>query len=268
MALGRAVLILAAAYLLTAAGLKAHALFYKPFAPGSPYLSRTGEVALVYGEVLLALGLFSGWQRERAWLAALATFLTFTVASLTLAVQGYSSCGCFGELHVNPWLTFVADGLLTGALLVLRPAEGLVGALRRTVPVGLAVAIVAGVVAAGLWALDVSAADLLARLRGDRLTVEPAMIHVGQAPPGGARDVTVRVRNWTDRAVGLQGGRTDAACVTTGELPVTIPARGEISLRVRFQFHGSPGRFRHSFWLFTNDPEQPQVVAWFVGRVG
>jgi hypothetical protein len=55
--------------------------------------------------VLLAVWLLSGWQRERAWLAAVATFLVFTGASLTLAVQGYSSCGCFGAISVNPYVS-------------------------------------------------------------------------------------------------------------------------------------------------------------------
>jgi hypothetical protein len=94
---------LVAGFLLTAAGLKLYSLLYRPFSPGSPFLSRTAEFALLEMETVLALWLLSGWRRSWAWLATSVVFILFTLASLYMAWHGRSSCGCFGEVPVSPW---------------------------------------------------------------------------------------------------------------------------------------------------------------------
>ncbi len=53
----------------------------------------------------------------------------------------------------------------------------------------------------------------------------------------------------------------------TNDLPIIAPPRDSRSITVRIAFRGSPGRFRHSFVLFTDDEKQPTITAWFAGRL-
>jgi len=46
------------------------------------------------------------------------TFAIFCVAALILGLMGETSCGCFGNIKISPWYTFVFDsGILTAILL-------------------------------------------------------------------------------------------------------------------------------------------------------
>ncbi len=67
-------------------------------------------------EVVLALWLATGLYPQRATQIAIVAFALFAGVSLGKAVAGETSCGCFGNLEVNPWVTFVAD---CGAILLL-----------------------------------------------------------------------------------------------------------------------------------------------------
>jgi thiol-disulfide isomerase/thioredoxin len=73
---------------------------------------------------LLALGiwLLSGLFKRAAWLAAVACFSLFCCVTLYKGLTGAASCGCFGNVHVNPWVTlFAIDLPAVLALLLFRP---------------------------------------------------------------------------------------------------------------------------------------------------
>ena len=53
-------------------------------------------------------GLFSRWNRY----ATLALFSFFALVAFAKGVSGASSCGCFGAIQVNPWLTFALDAAI------------------------------------------------------------------------------------------------------------------------------------------------------------
>ncbi len=72
----------------------------------------------------------------------LSLFVPVLIGDLAL---GASSCGCFGAVQVNPWVTFVMDVTFLIGLLVLGRREPKL-ALTPVLPS-------AGVVAAGLWSL-------------------------------------------------------------------------------------------------------------------
>jgi hypothetical protein len=59
---------------------------------------------------------------------ALVFFTALAAASLKLALLGESSCGCFGRLKVNPWLTFALDAAAVVGLAFVRPAAAPEGA--------------------------------------------------------------------------------------------------------------------------------------------
>jgi hypothetical protein len=119
-----------AGILLLAAGLKAYQLATAPLPPVvqssvfTPLLEllndRYFQMMVVVGEILFALVLIAGLWRSWTWLLSLLGFSVFTLVSLMKGLSGESSCGCFGTVTVNPWITATFDALMVGLLLVFR----------------------------------------------------------------------------------------------------------------------------------------------------
>ena len=250
--------------LLVAGGLKAHALIFHPLAPGSPLLTRPMEQLLCVFEVLLAVWLISGWQRPLAWITAVVTFAVFAAGSGWLAWQGHSSCGCFGKLSMSPTYTLAIDVAILALLLLAWPSRS---EWRRILVVagGAGVAVVVSWL--GLLVLGQSPEQLLAAWRGETVTVQPVQTDVGEGPTGPAETFVITVLNRGRQPVRIAGGTTDCGCLATSDLPVTIPSGGSQPIRVQFKRAGLPGVFRRGFWLYTDAPGQPFVVAWFAGRI-
>jgi hypothetical protein len=47
----------------------------------------------------------SGLFRKAAWIAGTLAYLGFIFVTLFKVIIGAESCGCFGQVHVNPWIT-------------------------------------------------------------------------------------------------------------------------------------------------------------------
>ena len=90
--------------LLTAAGLKVHWLATERFW-GTGFLeSRPFPAVVVVFEWLLGVWLLADLYPRAAWAAAAGAFSCFAVASAWMGVRGESSCGCFGQVNISPWL--------------------------------------------------------------------------------------------------------------------------------------------------------------------
>jgi len=119
-----------AAILLLAAGLKAYQLATAPLPPvvqGSVFTpmlellnDRYFQMAVVVGEILFALILIAGLWLQYTWLLSLLGFSVFTLVSLMKGLSGETSCGCFGTVTVNPWITMVFDMVIVACLVVFR----------------------------------------------------------------------------------------------------------------------------------------------------
>jgi len=73
-------------------------------------------------ELGLGIWLLCGLFKKAAWLAAVISFALFIAVTLQKALAGYESCGCFGRVDVNPWITLTAvDVSLFLGLLIFRP---------------------------------------------------------------------------------------------------------------------------------------------------
>lgn len=110
-----------AAILLAAAFMKAHQLATRPLPDGNFLDNRWFLLVGVLWEFFLAAVLLTGLARRLAWVAATVTFFIFTAVTLYRAIIGDSSCGCFGTVEINPWITLMLDILLLVLLLAFHP---------------------------------------------------------------------------------------------------------------------------------------------------
>jgi thiol-disulfide isomerase/thioredoxin len=108
--------------LLVAAGLKIHHLLTEPIISQSFWGSWEFFLLQIPLELGLGIWLVSGLFRKAGWLVAVFSFGGFIAATLQRGLIGAESCGCFGRVHVNPWITlFIIDVPLFVGLLIFRP---------------------------------------------------------------------------------------------------------------------------------------------------
>lgn len=107
--------------LLTAVVLKGWQLLTEPMANNDIWTNRAFLILTVEFEIALGIWLLSGLFKKAAWLATLSCFSLFSFITLYKGLSGAESCGCFGSVHVNPWITlFAIDLPVLTALSVFR----------------------------------------------------------------------------------------------------------------------------------------------------
>jgi thiol-disulfide isomerase/thioredoxin len=94
--------------LVTAALLKGHELFTLPVANADLWSYRPFLIFQVECELALGLWLLSGLWKRLAWWISLGCFGLFCGVTLYKALTGAASCGCFGTIQLNPWITLLA----------------------------------------------------------------------------------------------------------------------------------------------------------------
>lgn len=148
-----------AAILLLAAGLKAYQIATAPLPPvvqGSiftpllePLNNRYFLMVVVVGEILFAMILIAGVWRKWIWLLSLFCFSAFAVISLMKGLGGESSCGCFGTVTINPWITASFDLFVVALLSVFRDRSSWIFELIPASQKSLTLALIAWMVLAG-----------------------------------------------------------------------------------------------------------------------
>jgi len=118
--------------LLTAAILKSWQLLSEPVASTDIWSNRNFLIFTVEFELALGIWLLSDIFKKLAWLAALVCFVMFSVITLYKGISGADSCGCFGSVKVNPWITlFAIDAPASLALIFFRPKEVTLSHIRK-----------------------------------------------------------------------------------------------------------------------------------------
>lgn len=108
--------------LIAATVLKIHHLLTEPIIGVSFWQSREFFLIQIPLELGLGIWLVCGLFRKAAWVAGVLSFGLFIVVTLQRGLAGAESCGCFGRVHINPWITLsVIDIPLLLALLFFRP---------------------------------------------------------------------------------------------------------------------------------------------------
>jgi hypothetical protein len=119
------VMTLAGLLLIAAAILKAHenlTIYFPSWHEKGVW--ESWEFFLVQIPVEFALGVWmvSGLFRKASWLAGTAAYWGFVGVTLYKALGGAESCGCFGQIQVNPWITlFAIDVPFALLLTIFRP---------------------------------------------------------------------------------------------------------------------------------------------------
>jgi hypothetical protein len=253
--------------LLTAAGLKAWSL-PRGISPSADWwLDPRLQLFVVEWEVVLGLWLVSGYRPVAGWLVAAVTFASFAGLSGFLGLRGVPSCGCFGASQTSPWWSFAVDVVALAVLARWRPQwAGFGGRIRAELNGSLPLAAAAGVVAVvGLVTftrLSPASDGLVARVRGDVLTVRQPVVDVGAGSPGEIREGTAELSNWSDRPVLVYGATTGCNYNIISDCPVTIPAGGSAQFRVKYKLAEAAGRStqRAAFWA-TYESGGPMSVA-------
>ncbi len=124
--------------LLTAAVLKGHELLTVPTANKDLWSWRPFVIFQVECEVALGVWLLWGVAKPLAWLAGVLCFGVFCCVAVYKGLADAASCGCFGAVHVNPWVTLCAIDLPAVVALMVFPAKGLprFGSISQSVKMG------------------------------------------------------------------------------------------------------------------------------------
>lgn len=232
------------------------------------------QMAAIEAEAVLGLWLLSGAFPRLLWLAALIGFALLGSVSMYMGFERQPSCGCLGaKLTVSPWYALTLDLAALAALVWWRRRQGHRAdgsysvAIRRVLAVaaGSGVTVLAGL--GGLTWMYGSPSEALVHVRGESLTVEPSLINVGDGVAGEQRTFPIQLSNFRDTPIKVIGGTANCTCIATSALPIIVPPRDSRLIAVRINFRGSPGRFQHSFVLYTNVAGQATVTARFAGRV-
>ncbi|HEY1378500.1 MAG TPA: DUF1573 domain-containing protein [Gemmataceae bacterium] len=248
--------------LLTAAGLKLYGLNVTALPRVGWFATPQVQLVVAEWELVLGLWLLSGAAPAGAWLAAVGTFLAFAAVSGYFGWIGVASCGCLGVIRASPWTAFGVDVAALLLLAATRPSfrtTSLRVSFRPAViPLGAAVILV---FLTGIGAvLYGSPAAALARLRGDTITVSTDYLDFGAVSAGKVVERSVDVQNWTDRPVRLIGGTSDCSCVTTSDLPLTVPPGEARAVTIRMKAPPTkPGAVTRVAELWTDHPDRRTV---------
>jgi len=108
--------------LLVASVLKIHQLVTEPIISKSFWESWEFFLIQIPLELGLGIWLISGLFKKTGRLLGLIAFGGFIVVTLHKGLIGAESCGCFGRVHVNPWITLSAiDIPIFICLAIFRP---------------------------------------------------------------------------------------------------------------------------------------------------
>jgi thiol-disulfide isomerase/thioredoxin len=116
------VVVVAGLVLIVASVLKIHQLLTEPIISKGFWESWEFFLIQIPLELGLGIWLVCGLFRKAAWMVAVLAFGLFIVVTLQKGLIGAESCGCFGRVKVNPWITLLAiDIPLFLGLVIFRP---------------------------------------------------------------------------------------------------------------------------------------------------
>jgi hypothetical protein len=253
--------------LLAAAVLKFNGLAVDPVGGSGYFTSTAFQVAVIEFEVLFGIWLLWGVFPAASWVISIVVFSIFAIVSGWQGWIGRASCGCFGQVTVSPWWTFLLDLVILTTLAIGRPSFG--HTKSWSIPVipmpavfgFLAVLAMTVLVLGGMTWRHHSIEGAFAALRGERISIYPRTADVGTGQAGQDIAASVQVVNRTNRPIHLLGGTADCSCVLTGSLPITIPPKESRHINVDVRLPKQAGLFTRKAGLVVDDDGLTNV--WF-----
>ncbi|NNM85029.1 MAG: hypothetical protein HKL96_04635 [Phycisphaerales bacterium] len=170
--------------------------------------------ALIGWVTFLGLWLLTGAFFNVARWTAIMCFSLFSCYGLYEAISGRSSCGCFGQVHVDPWFTVILDMAIVLALALMAghvnvPARR--AKLKWPVAAALGTGLAAGIFSAVLHPRPVAASYGLTTANGGKIVILeppkwighqlPVLAHIVSAVlsgPGAARPHAISLKQRLD----------------------------------------------------------------------
>lgn len=172
-----------------------------------------------------------------------------------LGIIGQSSCGCFGKLSPSPWVAFGVDVVVLGFLFFAKPdltalrenpRQEIVEALIPLATMAVGVAAFMSVFLLICHTTYGSVPAAIAHLRGERVSVTPAVVDVGEGIAGETKTAKVEITNWTDEPIRIFGGTSDCSCTVLGDLPLTVAPKESQMMHVQVRLPEKAGFFSRS----------------------
>src|SRR5205085_8622799 len=113
----------AGGFMIAAAVLKGHQLAYHGMPSDSLIRSVPSYVSLIVAEFVFGAWLIAGLYSKTTRLIAMLVFFGFSQVALWQALTGQRSCGCLGQVGLNPWLAFSVDFAILAGLALLSQHE-------------------------------------------------------------------------------------------------------------------------------------------------
>ncbi len=142
--------------------------------------------ALITWEIFLGLWLASGTFPMAARRVAIGCFGIFSCYTFYEAISGKADCGCFGQVHVNPWFTMILDITIVLALVFLAKPLGTPSRWSKRkwpVAVALGIGLAVGIAAAVLHPRPIAAANGLATANDGQIVILEPYKWVGHRLP-------------------------------------------------------------------------------------
>lgn len=219
------------------------------------------QFGVIQIEFLLGGWLVSGFRPSGSVVLASLVFATFAVVSFFFGVTGQSSCGCFGQVDINPWFVFTFDVVVLMGLIFLLYRGNVVEGLRPAGIVLTCCLLVNLVLCCFVYAWFGSPSRALAELRGQVVSVHEIPVSFGEGRTGELLSAPVTLHNLSSRPIRIIAGTSDCSCLATNDLPVTIPAGGSTTLSVDVILNGNSGVMSRTITLVTDASEQPLVIV-------
>jgi hypothetical protein len=236
------------------------------------------RIAVIEVEAFLGLWLLAGIYPRGAWLGAFGVFAILAGVSGYLGILQEPSCGCFGTIAVNPWITFAVDAVALGALWRWRPRPIVLwrpGETRaKQIYQGALYVVFAGVLTVAIsFGLLHGFGNLPAAIKalagGPPLQIEPGVVELGNGVPDETRDFEVKITNHGTSSAQVGSGTATCPCVTISDmdLPMTIPpgGAGTVHLTIKFVHHLGP--FKKQLSFTTDNEIQSIVVGWIEANI-
>lgn len=120
----RIIMVVTGLVLIVAAGLKIQQLLTEPIISKGFWESWEFFLIQIPLELGLGIWLVCGLFRKAAWMLAVLAFALFIAVTLHKVYIHAESCGCFGRIKVNPWITLSAIDIPLFLMLVIFHPKG------------------------------------------------------------------------------------------------------------------------------------------------